>query len=88
MRIIDVDAHLHEPLDWVERTDPEPRRRSSGRRRASWTSPTRVRLLRTRRSSQLPEQQRPQNRLGPRAARLRHHLEMTDVRSARPAKRG
>src|SRR4051812_2766797 len=21
MRIIDVDAHLHEPLDWVERTD-------------------------------------------------------------------
>ena len=23
MRIIDVDAHLHEPLDWVERTDPE-----------------------------------------------------------------
>jgi uncharacterized protein len=22
MRIIDVDAHLHEPLDWVERTDP------------------------------------------------------------------
>ena len=23
MRIIDVDAHLHEPLDWVEQTDPE-----------------------------------------------------------------
>ncbi|HEU4839880.1 MAG TPA: hypothetical protein VFT09_00510, partial [Ilumatobacteraceae bacterium] len=23
MRIIDVDAHLHEPLDWVQRTDPE-----------------------------------------------------------------
>ena len=23
MRIIDVDAHLHEPLDWVERTDPD-----------------------------------------------------------------
>ena len=22
MRIIDVDSHLHEPLDWVERTDP------------------------------------------------------------------
>ena len=22
MRVIDVDAHLHEPLDWVERTDP------------------------------------------------------------------
>jgi hypothetical protein len=22
MRIIDVDAHLHEPLDWIERTDP------------------------------------------------------------------
>src|SRR3954462_3104001 len=22
MRIVDVDAHLHEPLDWVERTDP------------------------------------------------------------------
>src|SRR3954447_15569948 len=22
LRIIDVDAHLHEPLDWVERTDP------------------------------------------------------------------
>jgi len=22
MRIIDVDAHLHEPLDWVEATDP------------------------------------------------------------------
>ena len=22
MRIIDVDAHLHEPLDWVEQTDP------------------------------------------------------------------
>ena len=23
MRIIDVDAHLHEPLDWVEQTDPK-----------------------------------------------------------------
>ena len=23
MRIIDVDAHLHEPLDWVEHTDPK-----------------------------------------------------------------
>lgn len=23
MRIIDVDAHLHEPLDWIEQTDPE-----------------------------------------------------------------
>ena len=22
MRIIDVDAHLHEPLDWVAKTDP------------------------------------------------------------------
>ncbi len=22
MRVIDVDAHLHEPLDWVEQTDP------------------------------------------------------------------
>lgn len=22
MRIVDVDAHLHEPLDWVEQTDP------------------------------------------------------------------
>jgi hypothetical protein len=22
MRIIDVDSHLHEPLDWVEQTDP------------------------------------------------------------------
>ena len=22
MRIIDVDSHLHEPLDWVARTDP------------------------------------------------------------------
>ncbi|MGD8831419.1 MAG: amidohydrolase family protein [Pseudomonadales bacterium] len=23
MRVIDVDAHLHEPLDWIEQTDPE-----------------------------------------------------------------
>ena len=23
MRVIDVDAHLHEPLDWLERTAPE-----------------------------------------------------------------
>lgn len=23
MRVIDVDAHLHEPLDWVEQTDPK-----------------------------------------------------------------
>jgi hypothetical protein len=22
MRVIDVDAHLHEPLDWIEQTDP------------------------------------------------------------------
>jgi hypothetical protein len=22
MRIVDVDAHLHEPLDWVEHTSP------------------------------------------------------------------
>jgi hypothetical protein len=21
MRVIDVDAHLHEPLDWIEQTD-------------------------------------------------------------------
>ena len=23
MRIIDVDAHFHEPVDWIEHTDPE-----------------------------------------------------------------
>ena len=46
MRIIDVDAHLHEPLDWVERTDPDLAKQL-GRRRVFSTWPMRCSACRT-----------------------------------------
>ena len=79
MRIIDVDAHLHEPLDWVERTDPDL---------AAQLGPP-VRFLDVADAvfgvsnpavSQLPPQQRPQKMWDTVLPGFVQHLEMTDVR--------
>jgi len=79
MRIIDVDAHLHEPLDWVEQTDPEL---------ASDLGPP-ARFLDIASSvfgfrdpsfSSLPEEQQPKDRWDLVPPGFVTHLEMTDER--------
>jgi predicted TIM-barrel fold metal-dependent hydrolase len=78
MRIIDVDAHLHEPLDWVEQTDPAlaealgpPARFMDiasnifGFYDPSFTS--------------LPEAQQPSDRFDTVPPGFVHHLQLTDT---------
>jgi len=78
MRIIDVDAHLHEPLDWVERTDPAL---------AAELGPP-ARFMDVASSvfgfgdslfAQLPEAQQPKNRFDLVPPGFVHHLELTDT---------
>ena len=79
MRIIDVDAHLHEPLDWVERTDPGL---------AALLGPP-ARFLEVADAvfgisnpavAQLPVQQQPRTAWDTVLPGFVRHLEMTDVR--------
>jgi predicted TIM-barrel fold metal-dependent hydrolase len=78
VRIIDVDAHLHEPLDWVERTDPEL---------AEALGPP-ARFMDIAGSvfgfddplfSSLPEAQQPKDRFDLVPPGFVHHLELTDT---------
>lgn len=79
MRIIDVDAHLHEPVDWLQRTDP---------RLAALLGPPERFIdvadalfgVNNPALSQLPEQQRPMNAWATVLPGFVKHLEMTDDR--------
>ena len=77
MRIIDVDAHLHEPLDWVERTDPTlaeelgPPARFMDVAGSIFGFPDKA-------LSRLPEHQRPKERWDLVPPGFVEHLEMTD----------
>jgi uncharacterized protein len=78
MRIIDVDAHLHEPLDWVERTDPALA--------AELGPPARFMDIASSvfgfgdaSFAQLPEAQRPKDRFDLVPPGFVHHLELTDT---------
>ena len=79
MRIIDVDAHLHEPLDWVARTNPALA--------AEIGEPARFMEIAgdifgvaDRAFSQLPDAQQPRDRWDLITPGFVHHLEMTDER--------
>jgi len=79
MRIIDVDAHLHEPLDWVEQTD--------GRLAEALGPPARFMEIAgsvfgfaDSRFGLLPEHQRPKDRWDLVPPGFVTHLEMTDER--------
>jgi len=79
MRIIDVDAHLHEPLDWVEHTD--------GRLAEALGPPARFMEIAgsvfgfgDSKFGLLPEHQRPKDRWDLVPPGFVTHLEMTDER--------
>jgi predicted TIM-barrel fold metal-dependent hydrolase len=79
MRIIDVDAHLHEPLNWVEHTDPDlaeilgppPRFMDIADAVFGIANPA---------VAQLPEDQQPDSRYDTVLPGFREHLQMTDTR--------
>jgi predicted TIM-barrel fold metal-dependent hydrolase len=79
MRIIDVDAHLHEPLDWIEQTDPAlaealgPPARFMDIAGSVFGFPNPAFDL-------LPEHQRPKDRWDLVPPGFVTHLEMTDER--------
>lgn len=79
MRIIDVDAHLHEPVDWLQRADPKlaellgPPERFIGVADALFG-------IHNPALSQLPEHQRPLNTWQTVLPGFVKHLEMTDDR--------
>jgi predicted TIM-barrel fold metal-dependent hydrolase len=77
MRIIDVDSHLHEPLDWVERTDPGLA--------AELGPPARFMDIASdvfgfsdRSFTSLPEAQQPKNRFDLVPPGFVQHLQLTD----------
>ena len=79
MRIVDVDAHLHEPLDWVGRTNPALA--------AEIGEPARFMEIAgdifgvaDRAFAQLPQHQQPRDRWDLITPGFVHHLEMTDER--------
>lgn len=78
MRIIDVDAHLHEPLDWVERTDPELAEALGGTARFMDIASS-VFGFADPSFSSLPEAQQPKNRFDLVPPGFVHHLELTDT---------
>ncbi len=79
MRIIDVDAHLHEPLDWVERTDPDlaealgphPRFMEIAGSVFRFSDPA---------FAELPEEQQPRGQFDMVPPGFVEHLQMTDDR--------
>lgn len=79
MRIIDVDAHLHEPLDWVERTDPELAEQLGPPARFLDIADA-IFGFRDRSFASLPEQQQPTDRWDLVPPGFVTHLEMTDQR--------
>ena len=79
MRIIDVDAHLHEPLDWIERTDPDLAAQLGPPARFMEIADS-VFGISNPAVSQLPQSQRPRNAWDTVLPGFVRHLEMTDVR--------
>ena len=79
MRIIDVDAHLHEPLDWVERTDPELAAELGPPARFLDIASS-VFGFRDRAFAALPPEQQPTERWDLVPPGFVTHLEMTDER--------
>src|SRR5436190_11590636 len=79
MRIIDVDAHLHEPLDWVEQTDAELAGELGPPARFLDIASS-VFGFRDRAFSALPEEQQPTDRWDLVPPGFVRHLEMTDER--------
>ncbi|HTO57430.1 MAG TPA: amidohydrolase family protein, partial [Pseudomonadales bacterium] len=79
MRIIDVDAHLHEPLDWIERTDKDLAAQLGPPARFMEIADS-VFGISNPAVSQLPQQQRPHSAWDTVLPGFVRHLEMTDVR--------
>ena len=79
MRIIDVDAHLHEPLDWVARTDPELAEQLGPPARFMDIADA-IFGFRDRTFASLPERQQPTGRWDLVPPGFVTHLEMTDDR--------
>ncbi len=77
MRIIDVDAHLHEPLDWVERTDPGLAA-ELGPPARFFDIASSVFGFHDPAFATLPEAQRPKERFDLVPPGFVHHLQMTD----------
>src|SRR5687768_4726502 len=78
MRIIDVDAHLHEPLDWVELTDPELAT-ALGPPARFMDIASSVFGVSDPSFSSLPEAQQPKDRFDLVPPGFVHHLELTDL---------
>ena len=79
MRIIDVDAHLHEPLDWVEQTDPRLAEALGPPARFMEIAGS-VFGFADSRFGLLPEHQQPKDRWDLVPPGFVTHLEMTDQR--------
>jgi len=77
MRIIDVDAHLHEPLDWVERTDPGLAA-ELGPPARFFDVASSVFGFHDSAFEMLPEAQRPKQRFDLVPPGFVHHLQLTD----------
>lgn len=78
MRIIDVDAHLHEPLDWVRRTDPELAEVLGAPARFMDIASS-VFGVSDPSFGSLPERQRPKDRFDLVPPGFVEHLELTDA---------
>jgi predicted TIM-barrel fold metal-dependent hydrolase len=78
MRIIDVDAHLHEPLDWVEQTDPELAEALGPPARFMDIASSVFGFFDSS-FTQLPEAQQPKGRFDVVPPGFVHHLELTDL---------
>jgi predicted TIM-barrel fold metal-dependent hydrolase len=79
MRIVDVDAHLHEPLDWVVQTDPGLATELGPPARFLDIAPS-VFGFRDASFASLPEEQQPKERWDLVPPGFVRHLEMTDER--------
>jgi len=78
MRIIDVDSHLHEPLDWVEQTDPGLAE-ALGPPARFMDIASDVFGFSDRSFVSLPEAQQPKDRFDLVPPGFVHHLELTDL---------
>ena len=79
MRVIDVDAHLHEPLDWIEQTEPELAEALGPPARFMDVADT-VFGISNPTLAALPEAQQPTGGYDTILPGFVHHLEMTDTR--------
>src|SRR5689334_16693513 len=79
MRIVDVDAHLHEPLDWVGQTSPGLAE-ALGPPARFFDIAQSVFGFMDPSFAKLPEHQRPKERIDVILPGFIRHLEMTDER--------